>query len=177
MRVRCRIFLLKPTSLIWLPVLRVICALDIDGVLETETLGFPGLTPECSRLAGINPARLSARRSDGSQYKENADLAVKPIVWRAVAEYGAVIYNHGARAASQAFYPNASAPISSESGPRCVTSKACWSIAFITTRYALIDSIPSGRRHGLNSDLISSVLAESQLQDQFDPFRAKRRQT
>jgi hydroxymethylpyrimidine pyrophosphatase-like HAD family hydrolase len=71
-----------------------LCALDIDGVLETEHLGFPSLTPASAlalralRLHGFRPVLVSGR-----SLGEVVDRCGTYGLAGAVAEYGAAIYD------------------------------------------------------------------------------------
>jgi hydroxymethylpyrimidine pyrophosphatase-like HAD family hydrolase len=75
-----------------------LCALDVDGVLETEHLGFPALTPASARtlralmLHGYRPL-LATGRSLG-EVEERCRAYGLP---GGVAEYGAVTYVAGGR--------------------------------------------------------------------------------
>jgi hydroxymethylpyrimidine pyrophosphatase-like HAD family hydrolase/hypoxanthine phosphoribosyltransferase len=75
-----------------------ICALDVDGVLETTPLGFPHLTPTSALalrafiLHGFRPV-LSTGRSLG----EVRDRCRAYGLAGGVAEYGAVLYDHESR--------------------------------------------------------------------------------
>ncbi len=72
-----------------------LCAVDIDGVLETEPLGFPGLTPSGAMalraltLHGYRPILATGRSL--SEVRERCDAYR---LAGGVAEYGAAIYNH-----------------------------------------------------------------------------------
>jgi HAD superfamily hydrolase (TIGR01484 family) len=72
------------------------CAIDIDGVLETDDLGFLALTPAAALalralvLHGFRPLLVTGRSLEEVQDRCRAyGLA------GGVAEYGAVIYDHG----------------------------------------------------------------------------------
>jgi hydroxymethylpyrimidine pyrophosphatase-like HAD family hydrolase len=79
-----------------------ICGLDLDGVLETEPLGFPALTGT-SALAlrsllqhGYRPILVTGR-----SLAEVQDRCSTYKLAGGVAEYGAVVYNHHTRATRQ----------------------------------------------------------------------------
>jgi hydroxymethylpyrimidine pyrophosphatase-like HAD family hydrolase len=71
-----------------------LCALDIDGVLETEHLGFPSLTPSSAlalralRAHGLRPVLVSGRSLD-----EVAERCRAYGLAGGVAEYGAALYD------------------------------------------------------------------------------------
>jgi hydroxymethylpyrimidine pyrophosphatase-like HAD family hydrolase len=83
-----------------------LCALDIDGVLETEHLGFPALTPASAlalralRLHGFRPVLVSGR-----SLGEVAERCGTYGLVGAVAEYGAAIYD-GRSEDGSALVPN-----------------------------------------------------------------------
>ncbi len=72
-----------------------LCAIDIDGVLETGSLSFPAITP-----AGALALRALARHgyrpilATGRSESEVLDRCAAYRLAGGVAEYGAVIYNH-----------------------------------------------------------------------------------
>jgi HAD superfamily hydrolase (TIGR01484 family) len=72
-----------------------LCVLDLDGVLETESLGFPGLAPagaftlRALRQHGYRPVLATGRSLAEVQERCRAYRLAG-----GVAEYGAVIYNH-----------------------------------------------------------------------------------
>ncbi len=72
-----------------------ICAIDIDGVLETYQLGFPSLSPtgamalRALTLHGFLPVLATGRSLD-----EVRERCVAYNLSGGVAEYGSVIYNH-----------------------------------------------------------------------------------
>lgn len=72
-----------------------LCALDIDGVLETDQLGFPALSPTSALtlraliLHGYRPVLVSGRSLP--EIKERCKAYHLP---GGVGEYGSVIYNH-----------------------------------------------------------------------------------
>jgi hypothetical protein len=72
------------------------CALDVDGVLETQTLGFPGLSPASAlalrslRAHGYRPLLVTGRALD-----EVAERCDAYGLVGAVAEYGAAIHAGG----------------------------------------------------------------------------------
>jgi hydroxymethylpyrimidine pyrophosphatase-like HAD family hydrolase len=73
-----------------------LCALDIDGVLETNALGFPGLTPagaltvRALTLHGYRPVLATGRSLD-----EVRERCAAYHLAGGVGEYGAVAYSHG----------------------------------------------------------------------------------
>jgi hydroxymethylpyrimidine pyrophosphatase-like HAD family hydrolase len=73
-----------------------LCALDIDGVLETTPLGFPGMTPAAAltvralTLHGYRPVLATGRSLD-----EVRERCAAYHLAGGVGEYGAVVYNHG----------------------------------------------------------------------------------
>jgi hydroxymethylpyrimidine pyrophosphatase-like HAD family hydrolase len=73
-----------------------LCALDIDGVLETNPLGFPGLTPAAAITVraltrhGYRPVLATGRSLD-----EVRERCAAYHLAGGVGEYGAVVYNHG----------------------------------------------------------------------------------
>ena len=134
-------------------------------MLETETLGFPGLTPQ-SALAlraliqhGYRPVVATGRSL--------AEVRERCEAYRlagAVAEYGAVIYNHETGSVQEILSERERADLERIRSALCnLEGVLVDSDYHYAVRAYRLD--PSGRRHGLNSDLISSVLAESQLQD------------
>jgi hypothetical protein len=74
-----------------------LCAIDLDGVLETQALGFPATTSAGARALraliahGYRPILVSGRSSD-----EVADRCLAYRLDGGVAEYGAVVYTTGA---------------------------------------------------------------------------------
>jgi hydroxymethylpyrimidine pyrophosphatase-like HAD family hydrolase len=74
----------------------MLCAIDIDGVLETSPLGFPGLTPAAAITVraltrhGYRPVLATGRSLDDVR-----DRCAAYHLAGGVAEYGAVVYNHG----------------------------------------------------------------------------------
>ncbi|MGH2410858.1 MAG: hypothetical protein ACRDGS_10900, partial [Chloroflexota bacterium] len=78
------------------PTAGALCALDLDGVLETGSLGFSGLTPASAStlralaLHGYRPI-LATGRSLGEVRERCAAYQLAG----GVAEYGSVVYNHG----------------------------------------------------------------------------------
>jgi hydroxymethylpyrimidine pyrophosphatase-like HAD family hydrolase len=73
-----------------------LCALDIDGVLETNPLGFPSMTPAAAitvralTLHGYRPVLATGRSLD-----EVRERCAAYHLAGGVGEYGAVVYNHG----------------------------------------------------------------------------------
>lgn len=73
-----------------------LCAIDIDGVLETGALGFPAITP-----AGARALRALARHgyravvATGRSLDDVRDRCDAYRLAGGVAEYGAAIYDHG----------------------------------------------------------------------------------
>jgi hydroxymethylpyrimidine pyrophosphatase-like HAD family hydrolase len=73
-----------------------LCALDLDGVLETSALGFPGLTPAAAltvRALALHGYRLVL--ATGRSLDDVRDRCVAYHLAGGVAEYGAVVYTHG----------------------------------------------------------------------------------
>jgi hydroxymethylpyrimidine pyrophosphatase-like HAD family hydrolase len=78
------------------PTAGALCAIDLDGVLETNPLGFPGLTPAAAITVraltrhGYRPVLATGRSLDDVRERCAAyHLA------GGVGEYGAVVYNQG----------------------------------------------------------------------------------
>ena len=78
------------------PTAGALCAIDIDGVLETSPLGFSSLTPtgavtlRAVTLHGYRPILATGRSLD-----EVRERCAAYHLAGGVAEYGAVVYNHG----------------------------------------------------------------------------------
>lgn len=71
-----------------------LCALDIDGVLETNTLGFPSLSP--SSAVALRALKRHAYRPVLATGRSLNDVQERCQAYRlagGVAEYGAVVYN------------------------------------------------------------------------------------
>jgi len=72
-----------------------LCALDIDGVLETNLLGFPSLSP--SSAMALRALKQHAYRpvlATGRSLKDVRERCEAYGLPGGVAEYGAVVYNH-----------------------------------------------------------------------------------
>lgn len=89
-----------------------LCALDVDGVLETEHLGFPSLTPAAARalralmLHGYRPVLATGRSVD-----EVAERCRAYRLAGGVAEYGAVTYTSEGRRVRGLVAPGAAAAL------------------------------------------------------------------
>ena len=123
-----------------------LCALDVDGVLESEQLGFPALTPASAltlrslMLHGYRPLLVSGRSLD-----EIVERCAAYGLAGGVAEYGAVGYvAEGERV--RELLPDEASP----SLPRSALSSAR-STASNSTRTTGLRFAPTGRRTGLGA--------------------------
>jgi hydroxymethylpyrimidine pyrophosphatase-like HAD family hydrolase len=138
-----------------------VCALDVDGVLETSHLGFPSTTP-AGALAiralichGYQVVLASGRSTD--EVRERCEAYGLP---GGVAEYGAVIYNHLVGRARALLTPTEYEDLAHLRGwlgrrPAVLLDPDYRH----SVRAYRVDS--RGRRHALQTDVVQAALRES----------------
>ncbi len=147
-----------------------ICAIDIDGVLETSLLGFSGLTPagaitlRALTLHGYRPILVTGRCLD--EVRERCDAYR---LAGGVAEYGACVYNRQTGRVVSLLSERDRADLDRV---RAVLSKIDGVCLDGDYRYAVrayrLDS--TGRRQSLSKEMVASALTESGTHDRIRPI-------
>jgi hydroxymethylpyrimidine pyrophosphatase-like HAD family hydrolase len=147
-----------------------VCALDVDGVLETEQLGFPSITPagalalRALLVHGYRPVLVTGR-----SLREARERCAAYHLPGASAEYGAVVYNHMTgqfrhllTESERADLDRLRLTLSRMKGVHLDPDYANAVRAF------RLDSV--GRRHGLSRELIADALKNADLQERVRPI-------
>jgi hydroxymethylpyrimidine pyrophosphatase-like HAD family hydrolase len=153
-----------------IPTTGALCALDIDGVLETGHLGFPSLSPAgASTLRALNLHGYRPILATGRSISEIRERCAAYHLAGGIAEYGAVAYNHGTGKVRQ---------LLSEGDCHALdqlrTTLGTFSGVFLDSdyRYAIrayqLDS--AGKRHGLNPELVANALASAEVGQKIRPI-------
>ena len=138
-----------------------LCALDVDGVLETETLGFPGPSP--ASLLALRALRAHGYRpvlASGRSASEIAERCADYGLAGGVAEYGAAVVLGGV--AQGLVSPGAAAAVErARALLERLPGVEIGSRHDYTIRASRRD--PGGRRVALRDDDVRAVLAEGPL--------------
>lgn len=147
-----------------------LCALDLDGVLETESLGFPGLTPagaltlRALRLHGYRPVLATGRSLAEVQERCHA----YPLAG-GVAEYGAVVYNHNMGRVMECLSTEEQADLDQL---RQVLAELDGIHLDPDFRYAVrayrLD--PTGQRRSLSREQVALALTQSHIEERIRPI-------
>ncbi|MGH2344570.1 MAG: hypothetical protein ACRDG4_05050, partial [Chloroflexota bacterium] len=147
-----------------------LCALDIDGVLESGPLGFSGLTPAAAAtlraltLHGYRPVMVTGR-----SLGEVRERCAAYHLAGGVAEYGAVAYNHGTGSVRQLL----------SDADRSVLDRLRASLSTIAevridrdychaVRAYRLDS--AGKRRGLSPEVAATALAAAGVANRVRPI-------
>jgi hydroxymethylpyrimidine pyrophosphatase-like HAD family hydrolase len=148
-----------------------ICGLDLDGVLETEPLGFPALT--CTSALALRSLLQHGYRPIVVTGRSLAEVQERCSTYNlagGVAEYGAVVYNHQTGSIHETTTASDHQALDRLRG------------AFQTVEGVLLDqnyhhSVRAyepdgdGRRRGLSAGIAERLLAERGLEDKIRPIR------
>lgn len=152
------------------PVAGSLCAIDIDGVLETDPLGFPSLTPSgASALRaltrhGYRPVLVTGRSLDEVRERCQAYRLAG-----GVAEYGAVVYNHGTGQARELLSTDERADLDRV---RAALS-AIEGVHLDPDYHHAVRAYrrdAAGRRRGLGPETVATVLATARARDRVRPI-------
>jgi hydroxymethylpyrimidine pyrophosphatase-like HAD family hydrolase len=147
-----------------------VCAIDLDGVLDTQALGFPGTTSsggEALRALiahGYRPVLVSGRSVD-----EIADRCLSYRLDGGVAEYGAVVYTAATR---QTHILLSDTDLLLLSRLRAALSKlkgVCLDPAYRHSVRAFRTD-RAGRRRALGAGTIAAALASVEIADRLQPI-------
>ncbi len=146
-----------------------LCAIDIDGVLETPWLGFPAITP-----AGALALRAFGRHgyqvalATGRCLDEVRERCCSYRLSGGVAEYGAVVYNHGTGKARRLLSAADEADLNQARHVLMGMDEVYLDPA---NQYAVrAYRIEDGRRRGLEVETIERVLAKAKAAPRLRPI-------
>ncbi len=148
-----------------------VCALDVDGVLETNPMGFPSLTASSARsLRALLQHGFRVVLATGRSQDEVMDRCAAYHLSGGVAEYGAVIYDSQSGAALPLLNQSEHGALFGLRGRLRNKYGISFDPAYRQSARAY-DVDPSGKHAGIDEETISKILAEDKVAGQFHAVR------
>ncbi|HEX2914126.1 MAG TPA: hypothetical protein VH186_25215, partial [Chloroflexia bacterium] len=138
-----------------------LCALDVDGVLETGKFGFPALSPaSASALRALIRHGYRPVLVTGRSLAEVRERCYNYRLSGGVAEYGGVIYNHRTGETHELLNESERASLQ-ELRHVLSTMEGVYLDSDYRVAVRAYHLRPSGRRHGLSSEEVNTALDRS----------------
>ncbi|HEX2911497.1 MAG TPA: hypothetical protein VH186_11875, partial [Chloroflexia bacterium] len=138
-----------------------LCALDVDGVLETGKFGFPALSPaSASALRSLIRHGYRPVLVTGRSLAEVRERCYNYRLSGGVAEYGGVIYNHRTGETHELLNESERASLQELRHVLGTMEGVCLDSDYRVAVRAY-HLRPSGRRHGLSSEEVKAALDKS----------------
>ncbi len=137
-----------------------ICVLDIDGVLETNPLGFASLTvPSAKSLRALNQHGNRVVLATGRSLNEVIDRCKAYCLAGGIAEYGAVLYDHASGKALSILTTDEQTTLNQLREKLSIMEGIRLDIEYQFSVRAYTPG-SSAERHGLSDEVIAGILNE-----------------